>query len=169
MKYIKKCKKGSIFDAITLIIMPMVFVFILLAFFFIYTQTSDSLTDTAIDINTISFNQSIQPIQHNADSYASFWDTLAIFLIFGMWLIIVAISFILGNNPVFLVFYIIASFGLIVTSLVFQVVFNTITENIALQEFFLAMPKLTFFVSNFFPFALFFILSVAVALYLKPS
>lgn len=168
MIYLRKCKKGSIFDAITLIIMPIVFLFIVIAFFFIYTETRDGLKEVALDINTDTFNTSIEPIIHNADVFPSFWDTLGIFLIFGMWIIIFAISFILGNNPIFLVFYIMASFALVVTSVVFQAVFNNVLLNTSLQVFFLDFPKLTFFISNFFPFALLFIISIGVALYLKP-
>lgn len=169
MRFINKCKKGSIFDVILLLIVPVIFLFILIAFFFIYTETSAGLEDVASQLNSATFNQSIQPMQHNAAAYPSFWDTLGIFLIFGMWLIIFAISFILGNNPIFLVFYVMASFALVVTALVFQTVFNNILSNISLQVFFVNFPKMTFLISNFFPFALLFIVSIAIALYLKPK
>jgi len=168
--YLKKLKskKGSIFDVLGLILLIPFIVFVIVIMFMAYSNTSSGLEDfQASQSDLTGINESVETFTDNTAKFPSFWDFIFVFLIFGIWLIIFISAFILGNNPVFLVIYGIISFALIIISIVLEVALNEFVQNVLIAAYTVSFPMMIHIISNFLIYALFFIFSIAVALYFK--
>lgn len=169
MKSSKKWKKGSLLDLITLIFIPIILIVTGVGLYISYNELNDGLAAAAPLINSTAFDNSIQTIDTPARRVAPFWDVIIIFIIFGSWLAMMAVSFILGNNPLFLTFFIAASFGLIVFAIMAQFALQMFIENESIMFFQTEFPMTTFFINWMIVFSILFILGVGTALYMKPE
>lgn len=167
--FLKKGKgKASIFDVLGLIIVIPFILFIILVFYVAYSSTANGLENFQSSNTQITgINESTETFTENSNKYPSFFDFIGIFIIFMIWLSIFISAFILGNNPIFLVIYIITSLALIVVSIVLEIALSEFVSNILIASYMVSFPMLSFVIDKFFIFALFFIVSVGIALYFK--
>jgi len=143
-------------------------VIIIIILYIAYAQTSAGLESfEASNSGIVGINESTETFSETTAKYPSFFDFLFIFLVFGIWLTIFITSFILGNNPIFLVIYGVISFGLVIVAIVLEIALGEITSNVQLAPYFVSFPMMMFFIDYFLVFALFFIFSIAIALYFK--
>lgn len=167
--YANRSKKGSIFDVILLMILPLIFILLVVAVYVAYTKTAVALNDAlpTINNNVVNATDATNSYVNVANSYASYWDIIMIFVIFGMWFGVLISAYLLGNNPIFLIVYAVLSIALFVLSVYIQ--FSEQSIAVALDEYFSAFPITSFFIQYSMLFSILFIVSTGVALYMKPQ
>lgn len=165
-------KKGSIVDQLTLIILPLFLLVIVIAFGFAWGKTSDGLRSSIDTLEgtpqhtqlNASFSNTIEP---NAHKYPVFWDFIFVAFVFIVWIIIFISAFILGNNPVFLIIYGIASFGSVITGIAMKVAMVKIVTQDTVLWLVNQMPMTVWLANNYIYVAIVFIISIGIALYMK--
>lgn len=164
-------KRGSIFDVILLLILPLILIVVFIAVYIGYTESSTALTAAATEISqgNINATEAVQSYSDVASVYDNYWDILLVLVFFGMWLGVIISAFILGNNPVFLVVYAVLSIGLFILGAYMQFAQQSLAADAGLAPYYADFPLVSFFVQYSFVIAIFFILSVGIALYLKPD
>lgn len=163
-----KNNKGGFFDVLGLILAIPFLLVVIVILFIAYTNTADGLTEfQSTNTHLAGINESTQTFVDTTNQYPAFWDFLFVFLVFGIWLTIFITSFILGNSPIFLAIYIIMSFTLLVVAIVLELALGQFTSNPQIAPFMLSFPMMLHVVDNLVVYSLFFICSIAVALYLK--
>ena len=164
-----KSKKGTIFDALGLIIIPIFLIVFIIAGFIAYSELDDSLESFAETTDIVGFNESRQVITDQTSRYAPFQDFSFIFFMFGTWISMMIAAFILGNNSAFLVIYVIMSFALIISGILLEFILQTFINDNFIFPFSSQFPMMVWMVDHFLTFALFFTITIGMALYMKPS
>jgi hypothetical protein len=160
-------KTGSILDLIGLLVFMFVLVVAFVSFGVAEKKTANALEDIKDDIPLQSFNDSADLVIERGESYSTFWDFLLVFIMFGVWLIIFITSFILGNNPLFLVIYFMLFFVFLLVGLILGFAADEFFTSPSMLEFSMDYPITVFVMRNLLYFALFFGLTVGGALYIK--
>ncbi len=171
---IKNCKKASIVDQLLLIVFAILIIAITMAFYIGYKEINDALQDNlkTYDESSEQFesiNRSAETIKRNSERYPNFWDPLLVFVIFGVWLSILITSFILGNNPIFLVMYLITSFGSLITGVAIKVTLVNMLYNPGIIEFSQHFPITLWVANNYIGITIMFIMTIGGVLYAKRS
>ena len=151
-----------------MLLVPLILVIMIATLYIMYDETSNQLQLTADQIDSQNFNKSISTVVSNAEKVDTYWDTLFVFMLFTLWIIIMVISFLLGNNPIFLLFYGMSSFGLLFLAVTMQFALETFIGSNGLEFIATNFPKMNFIINNFFIFSIVFIIGIGIALYLKP-
>lgn len=163
----RRNKRGSFFDVLGIILGSVIFIILIVAFFIAYRTTGDALEEAQETITIESFNESSQLVIDQADKYPAFWDFLIALVIFGFWIAAFISAYLLGSNPIFLVIYIIMSIGGLITGAVLEFAMEDFITNAILTTYTQNFPITLFIVNNFLLFTIFFIVSIAIGLYLK--
>lgn len=168
MKFVNG-KKASIFDVLLLMILPLIIILLVVSVYIAYTKVGTALNNAlpTINNNVVNGTEATNSFVNVANSYSTYWDIILIFVIFGMWLGVLISAYLLGNNPIFLIVYAIVSLALFVLSVYIQ--FSQQSIAVGLSEFFDSFPITSFFIQYNMAFSIFFIVSVGVALYMKPQ
>jgi len=168
---LKRCsnKKGSLADVITVLVFPIILVMIIMGVYIGYRATSDSLTAVALESNYEAMEIPAEDFEKEADRFFAFWDVLLVFMAFGLWIGIMVVSYLLGNNPLFTFLYVIGSFGLIVIAGTLWIVMNYFITDATLGAYMVDFPITIFFFQHFYVFALLSIIGIGIALYMKPT
>lgn len=162
-----KNKKGSLTEIIGIFITFFVLVVAVISFGIAYEETNTGFEAFMLQENDAVINDSATLFIDQGNKFPVFWDFLIAFLLFGLWLGVMISAYILGNNPLFLVFYVIGSIANIVLASVWQFAMQDFA--VATAEYMVNFPITLFIINNFFIFALFFIVTTAIALYMKPG
>ena len=164
-------KKGSILDVITIVTFLLILAPIIVGIFIGYTSLNDGLTDYTSTLEDSqlkdNFERSGEIIDNQTTSYSNIWDFLMVFLVFGIWIAALVSAYLLGNNPVFLVVYVLFGFGIIIASVIIDVAQNQFFFNENLIEYTINYPITGFFIQNSIIFSVLFVVSMGVALYMK--
>lgn len=170
-KSFAKNKKGSIFDILLLILLPMIFIILIVAVWIGYQKTAAALTDALPTINNgvVNATEANNSYSTVANSYPAYWDLITIFIIFGMWLGVIISAYLLGNNPIFLILYVVLSLAMLILAVYIQFAEQSIATTGGMDVYYASFPITSFFIQHSFVFSIFFILSVGIALYLKPQ
>lgn len=162
-------KKASFFDVLGIIVGSAILIILVIAIYIALAQTSQGLEDVKDDIPLNSFNDSADIIVDQSNKYPAFWDFLIAFCIFALWLAAFISAYILGSNPIFLTIYIVMSIAGLVVGAVMEFALEEVITNAVLTSFTASYPISLFIVNNFLAFTIFFIVSMAIGLYLKPG
>lgn len=160
-------KKGSVFDAIGIGIFAFVMIVVIITAGIAQSTTSQAFEDAKADLNIASYNESADIVIDTADKYPVFWDFLIAFVIFGVWLVTFISAWILGNNPIFIVIFVIVSIPLLIVSIIFETVLADFLANAVISPYSSSYPVTLFIVDHLLLFSIFFIVSVGIALYMK--
>lgn len=160
------------FDLIWLIVWPIVIIVIAIAAGFCYKYFSEGITDYRDSLTPgselyFSINQSSQPMVDNSDKFASYWDFIILILVFGYWIILLISAAILGNNPVFLVIYVISSVAAIVVGIGVKVALNSIVTNSLFTWLTDNLPMTVAFINLYVIVSIVFIVTIGVVTYMK--
>lgn len=170
MKFLSNNKKGTIMDIILVSIIAFVVIILFTAVYVAYKETGDALEDAKKSIDNVAgFDDGADLVISNANKYDNFWDYLIVLIIFGMWVGLIIASYLLGNQPLFLVMYVIIIVALLIFSVVFQVAGRNMLDANGFSDYMVDFPITSFFMRYMFLFNLFFIVLSGVALYLKPG
>lgn len=159
--------KASLTEIIGLFITAFVIIVAVIAFGIAHKETSDGFEQFRLEQDDALINQSTQPLMDQATKYPVFWDFLIVFLIFGLWLGIIISSWLLGNNPIFLIFYIVGSVANIVLAIVWEFALQDFAGGVA--TYMVDYPITLFMINHWFIFSLFFIITTGIALFMKPG
>lgn len=166
------CKKGSIIDQLTLIVLPVFLLALVIVFGFAYIKTSDGLRDSTEQLSGTPqydvMNESLsETVEKNADRYPPFWDFIFVAFIFIVWILIFISAFILGNNPIFLIAYGILSFVSIIVGIGIKI---ALVKMVTAEQFLWLMnqmPMTVWLANSYIYVSLAFIISIGIALYMK--
>ena len=162
-----KSKKGSFIDVIASMIVIFIFIVLIVAIGIAYSATAGSLEDTKVSIGVESYSDSADLVINQSNKYPAFWDFLILLVAFGLWIGLMISSFILGNNPVFLVSYVAIMIILLIFGSVMQMAGRSMLENSAMSLHFVDYPITQFLLNNFLIYSLFIIVTTGIVLYLK--
>jgi hypothetical protein len=170
MKRKLKNKLGSIYDSLTLLVFPILLFVAVIVGYIVYNQVSTQLvlSETYVD-NISGYNQSVTLISQPSGQYASFWDFLFMFCVGGAFMSTLVISYLLGNHPVFLIFFLLGAFALVVFIFVAQSFMQQMIAVPPISIYMISFPMTKYFINNFFIFGLVFILGDGIALYAKTA
>lgn len=103
-------KKGSVFEILNLLIIFVVMTFIILAFTVMWYETSNALSDAVTDLDddnvVLAYNNTfLGP----ATAYAPIADWGMMFLLFGVMISVIIVSFLMQNNAIFSWIYVIVA------------------------------------------------------------
>lgn len=159
-------KKGQI-EIMSIIIIPLLILFMAIIVIISYSTVGAKFSDMRNTMKDPNFNQSSQYIISQGNSVGNFWDFICVLLIFGVWLIEVIASFILGNSPLFYLIYFLTSFMLIFTGVIVKIVMKRIIESQALASFVASIPMTSWVINNFVIISIIWVVSIGVILYAK--
>lgn len=165
----RKNKKGSFFDVLGVVVGSAIIIILIIALGIGYAKTGDALESAQEDIPLQSFNESSQIVIDQSNKYPAFWDFLIAFIIFALWITAFISAYILGSNPIFLTIYVVMSIAGLVVGAVMEFALEEVITNAVLTSFTASYPISLFIVNNFLAFTIFFIVSMAIGLYLKPG
>lgn len=157
----------SLQDTITMLVLPMAFIVVIIVMSIAYNQT-------AIGINLAKDSipggeNTTQVFTDVADKHDNYWDALGMLIIFGIWLITIISSFLLGNNPIFLFMYIMASFAFLMASIVISVFYTDFIAIPVITNILNGFPAIYWYMRNSLVINIFFIVTNGLALYFKRS
>ena len=165
---LNKSKKGSFLDVIGVLVGLLLVVVLFISLSIGFKSTADALDDSKSTVtNVAGYNQSANIVIDNADKYPVFWDYLIVIIAFFLWLGAFISAWLLGNNPVFLAIYILFSLTSLVVGLVMQFALKDFILNEVMTTYTVNFPIVSWMVSNLFTLSIFFVISLAIALYLK--
>jgi len=160
-------KKGSVIDVLGILLAFLVVVVIFVVMSIAYTSTADGLEQAASSITVASYNESIETVVSDAEKFPVFWDFLIAFILFGFWLASFISGFVLGNNPIFIVLFIIVAIPMFFLGIVFETVLQEFVEVSVIAPYANEFPITLFLVDHLFLFTIFFIVTILGALYVK--
>lgn len=164
-----RSKKGSVIDIIGILVAFAFLIFMFIAIGIAHKETADGFDVARVALQDENFNVSSQPIIDNAQKYPVFWDFLIAFLFFGMWLASFISGFILGNNPIFIVLFIIIAIPLFFLGLAFETVLQEFVTSNVIATYATSYPITLFIIDHLLLFTVFFIVTVLGALYVKTT
>lgn len=172
-RIIKMClarnKKGTIMDIIFVAILTFVIIIMFVAIGIAQKEAGDALEAVKPFISTSGFNESADLVIDNSNKYSNFWDYLIMLIIFGAWISLVIASFLLGNEPLFIVIFIVVVIAILIISVVFQVSARNMLDADGFALFMADYPITSFYMKYMFIFNLFFVILSGLALFLKPG
>lgn len=158
-------KKGSILDTLLLLIFPLILLVVIVAAYFGYTTLADTLSATQSDI--AGYSEARDLVVHESERFVSWWDFLVVGLIFGLWLITLIVSWILGNNPIFVIIYILLAIFSVAVAVGITYMAQFVLSMDALSGFVASFPMTTAVINWLLPIDILFIITNGAALYLK--
>lgn len=168
----KKClrsKKGTVMDIIFVAILAFVVIILFVSVGIAQKKTGEALESIKSSISNENFNASADLVIDNSEKYSNFWDYLILLIIFGGWISLVIASYMLGNEPLFIVIFVVVIIAILIISVVFQVAARNMLSAGAFGEFMADYPITSFYMKYMFMFNLFFVILSGIALYLKPG
>lgn len=162
-------KKGSLSDVVTLLVLPVVLIALLLGVYIGYREVSDSFDNIAQEVNSSGYIEASEGFEKQADRFSNFWDALLVFMFFGLWIGIMVVSYILGNNPIFTFLYIIGAVGMVIASIAIFIAMNYFLADETLGAYLVDWPMTTFFFEYFWIYAILVVVGVGISLYMKPG
>lgn len=156
-------------DVLGIIIIAPIFIALIVGVGMAYVHISSELSDAQdSSIGDIpAFNESANIPIALGNKYANFWDYLLILTIIGIFMIGVIMSYLLGNNPIFLAVYVVLSFILVIASIVITGAMKFWKDNIVMSQYLIDYPITSFYIEYMLYFNIFYIGLMAIALYLK--
>jgi hypothetical protein len=168
-KYFGGNKKGSLSEVVTLLVFPIILVTILIGVYVGYRETADAFDNIALEVNETSYTDAAAGFSRDADRFKNFWDPLLVFMFFGLWIGIMVVAYILGNNPIFTFLYVIGAVGMIIASIALFIIMSYVIGDVTLGAYFVDWPITAFFFQHFYIYSILCIVGTGVALYMKPG
>lgn len=160
-----KGKKASIFDTLLLLIFPLILLVVVIAAFYAYTSVSSALNEMNTD--TAGFTEAKAVLQLESERFVNWWDFIVVLLIFGMWLITLVVSWILGNNPIYVIIYIMLAIFSVLVSVGMTYSMQSLLAIDSMSAFVTSFPMTVAVVNWLLPIDILFIITNGAALYLK--
>lgn len=160
-------KKGSFFDSLSLILIPLLVSLVLIIVGFAFNQVNEQLQIAKASDSTINYSANL--FDKNTQRYNSYNNVTALLIIFGVWLLTLILSFLLGNNPIFLIIYVMSSIALFFIAIAFNIFYTDFLESAIMTSMSDKMPAIAWYMRNSLWINIFFIVTNGLALYLKRS
>lgn len=160
-------RKGGQIEVISILLVPILILFMCIIAVVLYKTIGSQLSSMKPTMNDAAFNESSEALVSQGQSSGSFFDFIFILVIFGVWLIEMISSFILGNSPLFLLIYFLSSFVIFIIGIIVKIVMKHIISVQTLQAFMVEMPMTVWVVDHFILISVIWIVSIGVVLYGK--
>jgi hypothetical protein len=164
-----KNKKGSVWENFTILIFFFVLFIGIVAIFIGYKSLSDALG--TIEIESIpEYNQTRDRyITSEAESYPLYWDALLVVLFFGIWFIILILSWYTPNLTIFAVAYWLIAFILIIMGVFLSFSYTVILESAGLVNYTDYFPMTMWYFNWAWLIWILKIVSIGILLYANPG
>lgn len=161
-------KKGSIFDVLGWIIIIPVFIIIAIAIYMAYANFDAGMTEyLSIADDPVMETQYNETINKQVKAYPSWMDVSIALITFGLFIIILITSYLLGNNPIYLIIFVLMSISLIITGIAMEAFLGDLANNSEMVGYFVSFPITLWIIDNFLYLVIFLIGTSSLALYMK--
>jgi len=163
-------KKASFLDTFLMIVIPFVLLVVFVAVFIGYREIRNVIEPMKFSLPGEDSAQAFDDtIGKQDDRNGSFMDFALALLVFGIFFVLFISSYVLGNNPIFLIVYTVVLFVGLLVSAVISYGYQLLIETSAMSTYMLDFPITTWIIKYFFVLFLVFAIANGIALYAKPE